>query len=84
MFSEELLLFSWVMERVEGTLYVEVFVWTFAFVKMFEEGFSWDIVVRIIGTFEHLLAFDNFFSLHDGFLVLRKFILKSPKSLAFI
>lgn len=67
MFSEELLLFSGVMERIEWTLDIQIFVRTFAFVQMFEECFSWDVVVGIIGTFQHLLAFNNFLSLHIAF-----------------
>jgi len=65
MFSEELLFFSWVMERVEWTLDIQIFIRTFTLVKMFEEGFSWDVVIGIIGTLKHLLAFDDFFDLHD-------------------
>lgn len=66
MFPEELFFFPWIMEGIEWALDIQIFIRTFTLVEMFEECFSWDVVIGVIRTLEHLLAFDNFLDLHEG------------------
>jgi hypothetical protein len=53
------------MERIERTLHVKILIDRLALIEMLEEGFFGYVVVRVVGTLEHVLAFDCLFeSLH--------------------